>query len=703
MRLLRTALLPLFVLVLVQAPVPTHAAEYFAAQVRIQNNSFVDPETTTEPTAQHTYEVNGFYGVAYTRVIANRGALFVQAGSYKPQPFAFGAFGSFRFDDLVFSCEDGRANVTYRLNLDVSADITGNGVLPDDIGGAGFTLGDPTAAYGSSFSTWGAWDWQNGGTNVLSGLSAGYSVPQTRITGPARTVSTGLQVPLTVSARAGGGSNKGSFVYMRVQPRLPTDGPVFDLPEGCTCNSQEGYIFDSRFYPDGNPVTLVTVSGVISSDCDGPLAGAEVTLVDTEGTSSTVTTDASGAYSFADVVGGATGATLSVTAPAGYELVAADTGDQAVDLSADLVRDFQLQCTYVTVSGVVSACEGPLQGVTVDFDADPLDPAAEMQTTSTDADGAYTFSGVRWSEEAAELSIVTPLGYEPVAPVNGHDLVALTADQTLDFQVGCLVAQGEARGMGYWKHQAKAHVKAKGHPHETLEDMETTYPQAIFNHFFENQLNGIAVEGVTYVDDGGTIRALGLQEIHATLTVKGNVAMADRAKQHYLSLLLNVASGRLLSSSVISDDGATLSQAVQQVASYLNDGDPANDETAKDIAETLNHAQLLAISVIDLTLDDIAYKQPSSTISFSARPARNPFPAGTAIRLALPMQTRYEVSIHDVRGRTLRTLTGSAGPGIVPVVWDGNDGSGEPVGRGVYLYRVRADLHSASGKITLLR
>ena len=72
-----------------------------------------------------------------------------------------------------------------------------------------------------------------------------------------------------------------------------------------------------------------------------------------------------------------------------------------------------------------------------------------------------------------ELTCVVPLGFHAVAPLDGHASLSMTGDMTADFDLGCVAATGSARGMGYWKHQAKVYVKGKGNAQETEADMAT--------------------------------------------------------------------------------------------------------------------------------------------------------------------------------------------------------------------------------------
>lgn len=82
----------------------------------------------------------------------------------------------------------------------------------------------------------------------------------------------------------------------------------------------------------------------------------------------------------------------------------------------------------------------------------------------------------------------------------------------------------------------------------------------------------------------------------------------------------------------------------------------------------------------------------------------NPFNPRTSIAFTLPAATRARVTIHDARGRTVRSLADeemAAGEHVVP--WDGRDDSGMDAASGIYFLRVETGAGMATGKMTLVR
>ncbi len=82
----------------------------------------------------------------------------------------------------------------------------------------------------------------------------------------------------------------------------------------------------------------------------------------------------------------------------------------------------------------------------------------------------------------------------------------------------------------------------------------------------------------------------------------------------------------------------------------------------------------------------------------------NPFAGATAISFTLPEPRTVRLTVHDVTGRTVRTLlSGGADAGVTRRTWDGRDAYGRDVASGVYFFRLEADGVSRSVKATLRR
>ncbi len=437
----------------------------------------------------------------------------------------------------------------------------------------------------------------------------------------------------------------------------------------------------------------VAVSGTVSSDCDGPAAGLTVTLTDGSGNHPTTTTGQDGTYSFDGILYSGNAGGVAITVPEGFTAASPPDGAASIALTTDQTGiDFTLTCDAVpvSVSGIVSSgCTGPMENVIVGF----VDVSDAFDIDTTDASGAYSFDGVAWSDvaDAGDISISIPLGFEAASPAEGEATLTLDQDRTMNFELDCVTTTGVARGKGYWKHNARVWYRGRGHAQESQEDMETNYPGAIFDHFHENELNGVAVVRVTYVDEGNGPVPMTPYWYDYVLSYRNRpLPKIVRAKQQYLALLLNIASGKLSTYFVVSEDGRTASQAVQYIADLINDGDPSNDLLAKEIGGKINSAQLLPAGLIPEGYETIYYARPT----VEDRPLTvfpNPGGASKAYTLSftIPVPGWTSLEIFNVAGRRVATfLSGEMPAGHREVTWQGRDSAGRRIVDGVYFARL---------------
>jgi hypothetical protein len=95
---------------------------------------------------------------------------------------------------------------------------------------------------------------------------------------------------------------------------------------------------------------------------------------------------------------------------------------------------------------------------------------------------------------------------------------------------------------------------------------------------------------------------------------------------------------------------------------------------------------------------------PAGAAGLSLVAAPNPAPHGNvALLYRLPEAGRFTVTIHDVAGRTLRTLHDGESDGAGIVAWDTRDAGGALVPAGVYFARVESASGSRSSQVVVLR
>ncbi len=182
--------------------------------------------------------------------------------------------------------------------------------------------------------------------------------------------------------------------------------------------------------------------------------------------------------------------------------------------------------------------------------------------------------------------------------------------------------------------------------------------------------------------------------------------MLERAHREYLALLLNVVSGKVGLPHEATFGGSTVSQVITYVADLLEDGDPSNDELAKDLAEMVNHNELIPGDPIPEGTPNVAYRRlPESLGSQLSFVRPNPAKGFARISFAVPPAgERVVLKIYDQQGRLVRTLLeGQRDGGVHRAAWLGEDNRGRRVAGGVYYYRLQVGDRSESRTIVLRR
>lgn len=85
-------------------------------------------------------------------------------------------------------------------------------------------------------------------------------------------------------------------------------------------------------------------------------------------------------------------------------------------------------------------------------------------------------------------------------------------------------------------------------------------------------------------------------------------------------------------------------------------------------------------------------------------PTPNPAPGGTALFYRLPAQQNVQITVHDLRGRLVRTLVdGDAQDGEHHLQWDGKDGRGQRSPAGVYFFNLKTREGNWTRRVVLTR
>ncbi|MEJ2535783.1 MAG: T9SS type A sorting domain-containing protein [Calditrichia bacterium] len=81
----------------------------------------------------------------------------------------------------------------------------------------------------------------------------------------------------------------------------------------------------------------------------------------------------------------------------------------------------------------------------------------------------------------------------------------------------------------------------------------------------------------------------------------------------------------------------------------------------------------------------------------------NPFNLETVIKYSLPIQSKVTLKIYNVLGEEVRTLVDEVQTlGLRTINWNGQDNHGKPVSSGIYLYRIKAGVFTATKKMVLV-
>jgi hypothetical protein len=241
----------------------------------------------------------------------------------------------------------------------------------------------------------------------------------------------------------------------------------------------------------------------------------------------------------------------------------------------------------------------------------------------------------------------------------------------------------------------------------------------IDEHFAQNAANPIAI-----YDAAGATTPLDSLRILADLLAARTTCQQSpterrlaRTTGELMTLLLNVAAGKIAQTEIISPDGATVSQAITYTSSILaeaiacTEAQEAADENNEDeescfcahmkiekILRKINHGKTVRSGLIPLDTAMIAYRMPGQPLRQDAPAVTrfvgvtpSPFRSQSAVRFDIGETGPVTVRVYDVRGRLVRELVnGVRAAGSYTVVWDGASDAGAPAPGGVYFVRFQA-------------
>ena len=132
----------------------------------------------------------------------------------------------------------------------------------------------------------------------------------------------------------------------------------------------------------------------------------------------------------------------------------------------------------------------------------------------------------------------------------------------------------------------------------------------------------------------------------------------------------------------------------------------ANSAVSVNVANALHdasdHLPVFADFVIGTTTSVLDSELPKTFNLNQNYP--NPFNLETSIRFTISKDAQVTLTIFDVLGREIRTLSDyNYQIGSYFVIWDGMDNNGNLASNGLYLYRIQVGSFSLVMKMALLR
>ena len=299
-------------------------------------------------------------------------------------------------------------------------------------------------------------------------------------------------------------------------------------------------------------------------------------------------------------------------------------------------------------------------------------------SSPTGVGGRYRVAGTANLPPATySVEVVEPASYDKPSAVP----VSLCDSMNVAFSLVRTPFTADARGSGYWKHQVKSTLSGHGNAQEG--DSLPSYLAADYDRFYNGPAGyEIRVPGVTHVNG----QPLTLQDMSNTLEVGDHASDLAKAKCEFLALILNVVSRKLTTFSVISVDGRTVSQAIQDFAARIGN----NPRFVQQYAEMINGGRQIPRGVIDGSRQQVAYRLlEGSATPLSVRPM--PVTGAAEIVFGLKEAGAVRVEVFDVAGRHVWSSGNlSMGAGPRSVLWNGRRDTGGPASPGIYFVRLIA-------------
>ncbi len=354
-----------------------------------------------------------------------------------------------------------------------------------------------------------------------------------------------------------------------------------------------------------------------------------------------------------------------------------------------------------SLSGTVSDGSDMLEGVIVDlYDAD----GNSVSVSTTSSTGTYEFAGLSNGTYTVDLQI--PLGILPISdPI--VTIVLGDTDVQVDFEVG-QAGEGSSFSWSYWWWKIAVDDIGQGltPPWGSKVEIEDAL-LAAFDHFYDRfDGYGIQITEVTCIGDPA--RAMTFDDLHSILfPVTYDGSYPAKARRSMLTVVLDLASGHLSQTHVVSEDGATASQALTYFADLYQSGTADAAYNAYVYLRKVWCDRVIPAGVIPLSTPDIMYKDEGEESAISSLPNAfslsqnypNPFNPTTVIRFSMARVGFARLDIYNVVGQRVGGFADKyLESGSQSATWDAST-----VASGVYFYRLTAGDFVETKKMVLLK
>jgi hypothetical protein len=355
-----------------------------------------------------------------------------------------------------------------------------------------------------------------------------------------------------------------------------------------------------------------------------------------------------------------------------------------------------------------------LHGVPVDL-YDSLNNI--IASAITDSAGYYQFAALDNGDYA--VSISTPLGYQTSEETKSIEVRGLPHE--INFELNQLDMTPSQRSRGYWAHQLHKALQNKP-KHYTNNDF-AGFTGLIDQHFNQNELNPVDFYSVPQpASEHDSLMVLKKLLYMRNTGDEWEPMLKRLARAQLMALMLNVVSGKVHQTHVITQDGRTISQLITYCDMLINDEiDPSDNDDwpgygspwfryiyAGFMLVKANLGLTVPAGMIPEDVINIAYKihndVPVPEGFELAQNYPNPFNPETEISYSIPEATNVKLEIFNIMGQKVTTLVDQhQDAGTYTVKWNGRNANGSPAASGVYFYRMITDNFSESKSMVLMK